>query len=1027
MTLHSRSGLAKWTTVMLSCACLFLLALACPRLTESQTLPAGFCGQRIMADINGDGKADIVAFGDAGVWTALSTGDGGFAPAKFVLANFGREQGWDPSIHVRLLADINGDGKADIVGFGDAGVWTALSTGDGGFAPATFVLANFGVNQGWDPSLHVRLMADINGDGKADIVAFGYAGIWTALSAGGGGFAPEQFVLANFGTEQGWDPSIHVRQVADINGDGKADIVAFGYAGVWTALSAGNGGFAPEKFVLANFGAEQGWFPSLHVRLTADLNGDGKADIIAFGYAGVWTALSAGDGSFAAEHFVLANFGLDHGWDPMEHLRLAADISGDAKADVVAFGDAGVWTALSAGDGSFAAEHFVLADFGVDHGWDPSVHVRLMADVNGDGKADIVAFGDAGVWTALSAGDGSFASQKFVLANFGCTAEAPTVTYHNDAQRTGWNPKESTLTTDNVGPSTFGLIASVPLDDQVDTQPLVVANQMIEGQGELHTVVYVATEGNTVYAIDSSSGSILRTGRLGAPVPEPLGCVNNGPNVGITGTPTIDAHRQTMYVVAYTLIGGQPTYQLHALNISTLEDEPGSPITIAGSHALANGSIFNFDPAVQRQRPALLQSRGKIYAGFGSFCDWKQDKSRGWVLGWNAATLAPLGANELTNTLTTAGGDGCSSGPCYLSSVWMSGYGVAADQSGSPYFVTGNSGAAYTGTSNIQESGVKMSGDLSSVEDLFTPSNVSSLDGGDNDLGSGGMMLLPDQPGLVPHLAAAAGKDGRMFLLNRDDMGGINNPDIPNQVDIGACWCGPSYYKGWDHFGRVVSSGGRSVKTWSIDAGLNPTLTLEATSPTIPGDQDGGFFTSVSSNGLEPGSQIIWAIGRPTGDKHEITLYAFDGTAAGGKLAELWHGEAGTWPSSNANSNLVPTVANGRVYVPSYHQLAIFGLVSPGAAGKLQTPPPPVRPKLPGALYWGTIKTIKGNRITIALRTGKLLQVDLSEAIKESTTVVPIVGQSVAVNGDVSTKGILGARRMWRAKGRASWGEDSAK
>src|SRR2546422_491247 len=97
-----------------------------------------------MSDINGDVKADIVAFGDAGVWTALSTGDGGFAPEKFVLANFGANQGWDPSKHVRTMADINGDGKADVVAFGDDGVWTALSTGDGGFAPAKFVLANFG-------------------------------------------------------------------------------------------------------------------------------------------------------------------------------------------------------------------------------------------------------------------------------------------------------------------------------------------------------------------------------------------------------------------------------------------------------------------------------------------------------------------------------------------------------------------------------------------------------------------------------------------------------------------------------------------------------------------------------------------------------------------------------------------------------------------------------------------------------------------------------------------------------------------
>src|SRR5713101_4756116 len=498
--------------------------------------------------------------------------------------------------------------------------------------------------------------------------------------------------------------------MADINGDGRADIVAFGDAGVWTALSTGDGGFAPAKFVLANFGTNQGWDPSMHVRMMADINGDGRADIVAFGYAGVWTALSTGDGGFAPERFVLANFGTDHGWDPSVHVRTVADINGDGRADIVAFGYAGVWTALSTGDGGFAPERFVLANFGTDHGWDPSVHVRTVADINGDGKPDIFAFGDAGVWTALSTGDGGFAPEKFVLANFGCMGEASTITYHNDPQRTGWNPKENTLTTANVGPLTFGLITNVSLDDQVDAQPLVVANQMIEGQG-LHTVVYVATEGNSVYAVDSWSGYVLKNVNLGAPVPAPLGCTNNGPNVGINSTPTIDARAQTMYVVAYTLVGGSPTYHLHALNLSTLQDKPGSPITISASHPLADGSPFNFNATVQRQRSALLQSHGNIYAAFASFCDFKPDLSRGWLLGWNAATLVPLTANELTDTLTTAGGGGCPGAPCFLSSIWMSGYGVAADQGGDLFFVTGNSGASYTGTTNIQESVVKMRGD----------------------------------------------------------------------------------------------------------------------------------------------------------------------------------------------------------------------------------------------------------------------------------------------------------------------------
>jgi hypothetical protein len=610
----------------------------------------------------------------------------------------------------------------------------------------------------------------------------------------------------------------------------------------------------------------------------------------------------------------------------------------------------------------------------------------------------------------------------------GCTN---TVTYHNDSQRTGWNPKENTLTPANVRPLTFGLIASVPLDDQVDTQPLVVTNQNIAGQG-VHTVVYVTTEGNTVYAIDSWSGSILKSVNLGAPVPMPLGCNNNGPNVGVDGTGTIDLRSRTMYVMAYTLDSGTPVYHLHALDLSTLADRPGSPVTVTASHALANGSAFSFNATVQRQRSALLQSQGNVYAAFASFCDFSPEQSRGWVLGWNAGTLTPLAANKLTDTLPTA------PTPWYLSSIWMSGFGVAAEQDGDIFFVTGNSdpnGDTYTGTTNIQESVVKLRSDLSSVMDLFTPSNVFPLDQGDVDYGSGGVMVIPDQPGPVPKLAVAAGKDGRMFIINRASLGGFHNPDIPKNVQVGACWCGPSYFKGSDGIGRVVSSGGFNAETWKINTASIPALAAEGTSPGIPvGPQnDGGFFTSVSSNGLTRATQIIWAIGRPTGGDNHVTLYAFNGTASGGTLPLLWSGAAGTWPNLGGNANLVPTIANGRVYVPSYRQLTIFGLrtlklrfpfVRFEAEAKLLAPPPPTPPQLPGIVFWGTIKRIDGAHLEIALRTGKLLQVDISEALKAGTTAPPVVGRYVSVRGQMNAQGLFGATIMLRAKGRASWGMD---
>jgi PQQ enzyme repeat len=606
-------------------------------------------------------------------------------------------------------------------------------------------------------------------------------------------------------------------------------------------------------------------------------------------------------------------------------------------------------------------------------------------------------------------------------------AQVSVTTYHDDPQRTGWNPSESILTPSSVTPAVFGLIAPVALDDQVDAQPLVVANQMIAGEG-IHNVVYVATENNTVYAIDASTGSILKIRHFGPPVPKPLSCANNGPNVGINSTPTIDVAKQAIYVMAYTLIKSEPAYQLHALSLQTLEDRAGSPITVKAAHLLTNGSKLGFSAQYQRQRPALLESGGNVYAAFGSFCDFSPAESRGWLLGWNAESLTPLGANELTDRLVTA--PTTKGTNFFLSAIWMAGYGVADDGEGDLFFVTGNSDPhinTYTGTTNIQESAVKMPQALTSVLDHFTPSNVFTLDQSDADYGSGGLLVVPDQPGPVPHLAVAAGKDGRLFIIDRDDMGKFHNPDIPAHVVIGGCWCGESYYEGSDGVGRVVSSGGRVVETWTINTSLTPALTPEASSSTLaPTSQDPGFFTTVSSNGTNSNTAVIWAIGRPTGTDHEITLYAFNGTKSGSTLPLLWSGSAGTWPNRGGDANLVPTVANGMVYVASYRQLAIFGLTTPESqvAANWRQPSAPRIPSLPGAFLWGTIKSIHHSDVVLLLRTGELVHVDLSDALKAGRSVEPVIGENVAVNGKVNADRVLEARIMWRAKGRQSWGPD---
>jgi hypothetical protein len=504
------------------------------------------------------------------------------------------------------------------------------------------------------------------------------------------------------------------------------------------------------------------------------------------------------------------------------------------------------------------------------------------------------------------------------------SAQTSVTTYHYDNNRTGWNKNETVLTPANVASTSFGLLHTVPLDDQVDGQPLLVPGVNItagSNQGK-HDVVYVVTEGNTVYAIDAESGTVLLNPNFGKPVRFPLGCSNNGPNVGINSTPVIDAASNTLYVIVYTNDTSGPTYRIHALDLGGLTDKVTPQVVIA-SHTLTNGTTFTFNGTYQRQRPGLLLANGNVYAGFGSFCDLGANLSRGWLLGWATNTLTPLPANQLFDTQPS------SPDSFFLSSIWMSGYGLAADDSGNILFVTGNSdysGTTYDGVSNIQESVVKVSSNLTTVLDLFTPSNQAALDQSDADFGSGGLMVLPDQPGAIPHLAVAAGKAGSMFLMNADHLGGYSTTknNVLATYTVGACWCGQSYFVDADGAARVVSSGGHLAKVWKLSTSPSPKLTLAATSPYINGGQFPGFFTSISSNGTS--NSIIWALSHPlSSSQPRIYLFAFN-PDSGSNMTQLFKGFAGAWQNVGGNSNLVPVVANGEVFVASNKQLQIFGL-----------------------------------------------------------------------------------------------------
>ncbi|GAB3171460.1 FG-GAP repeat domain-containing protein [Telluribacter humicola] len=365
---------------------------------------------RFVTDLTGDRRSDIVGFGDDGVWTSLNNGNGSFQPPRFVLANFGYKAGnWRVDKHLRLMANLTRDERADIVGFGDDGVWTALNGGNGTFQAARLVINDFGYNQGWRVDKHPRLMVDLNGDFRDDFVGFGNHGVWIAISNSDGTFQPTQLVLQNFGFNQGWRVDKHPRFVAKITGDFPTDIVGFFDDGVWLATGNGNGNFQPARRVINNFGYNQGWRVNQHPRFLADLTGEGRADVVGFGNDGVWTCVSAGNGNFQPPRLVLNEFGFNQGWRVDRHPRFLVDLTGDRTADIIGFGDDGVYVAMSRGDGTFHPARRVIKNFSINEGgWRVDRHPRFVANLTTDRAADIIGFGDQGVWIALNKGNGTF-------------------------------------------------------------------------------------------------------------------------------------------------------------------------------------------------------------------------------------------------------------------------------------------------------------------------------------------------------------------------------------------------------------------------------------------------------------------------------------------------------------------------------------------------------------------------------------------------------------------------------------------
>jgi len=510
-------------------------------------------------------------------------------------------------------------------------------------------------------------------------------------------------------------------------------------------------------------------------------------------------------------------------------------------------------------------------------------------------------------------------------------ASAPDVTtYHYDNARDGLNAQETILTLSNVNSTQFGKIAFDAVDGKVDAEPLFVANVTVGGKQR--NVLYVATEHDSVYSFDADDGTqIWKTSILGAgeTTSDDHKCSQITPEIGITSTPVIDRHQGangTLFTIGMSKDSkGNYHQRLHALDLTAGTEISGSPTEISTTYpgtgdGSSNGTV-TFNPAQYAERAALLLANGTIYTGWTSHCDGRP--YTGWVMGFNESTLQQT---QVLN-VTPNGSEGA---------VWMSGDGLAADSAGNLYFLDAN-GTFDTG---LDANGFPAKGDFGNailklstsgtlaVADYFEMYNTVAESDADKDLGSGGEILLPDQTdagGTVHRLMVGAGKDGNIYIADRDNMGKFaanSTTDsniyqmVPGALQPGGVWSTPAFFNGVLYYGPTYMA----MRAFPM---TNAKLATTPSSQTAATFNYPGATPSISANGTTNG--IVWAL--ESNLNSPAVLHAYDATSLGHELYNSNQAANGRDSFGNGNKFITPLIVNGKVYVGTQNGVAVFGLL----------------------------------------------------------------------------------------------------